>query len=69
MSDMRDGLVHCKCQGRPMSVRIADVRKALYVEFLHFASSQDSSITGISTVMTQVTKFADSCSRAVLRFG
>eukprot|EP00959_Pyramimonas_sp_CCMP1952_P373357 7818918-Pyramimonas_sp.AAC.1 len=53
MSDMRDGLVHCKWQGRPMSVRIADIREALYMEFLHFASSQDSSITGISTVMTQ----------------
>eukprot|EP00959_Pyramimonas_sp_CCMP1952_P452886 9467327-Pyramimonas_sp.AAC.1 len=52
-----------------MSVQIADIRKALYMEFLHFASSQDSSTTGISTVMTQVTKFADSCSGAVLRFG
>eukprot|EP00959_Pyramimonas_sp_CCMP1952_P020169 425576-Pyramimonas_sp.AAC.1 len=39
------------------------------MKFLHFASSQESSITGISTVMAHVARLADSCSRAALHFG
>ena len=49
ISDQRDGIIHAKWQGQPMSVRLADIRRAMFLEFLHFASGQESSITGIIT--------------------
>ena len=59
LSDLADGFINCKWQGRPMSVRVADVRRAMFLEFLHFASNHEASSTGINTAMRQVTQFAD----------
>ena len=51
-----------------MAVRVADVRLAMFLEFLHFATNRRDSGQQ-RAALDEAFQFADSCSRSVLRLG
>ena len=65
-SDIREGVVQCKWQGRTMPCRVSDLRLALFSELLYFLTEGS---TVWRSALLEVVNFGNECTRAMVRLG
>ena len=67
LSDLHEGIITVKWQGRAMPCRTSDVRRALFTQLLYLAFDRAGSTH--TNAYVEIVEFANSCNRSHVRLG